>query len=176
MAVFNVIEHAELSSAVTVWTSGTFATSYDHLFITMSARLDSGYNSGGYWRFNSDAGNNYSMTDLQSYNASSVGTYYSTAGNAIGFTPFSGASSTANTFGSLTMWIPNYANTSYYKTVLITSGAESMTTTSSQYAVKRTAGLWQSTSAITSFNVHINGGHDFVQYSSYTVYGVTNDA
>jgi hypothetical protein len=172
MAVFNVIEHVELSSAVATWTSGTFATSYDHLFITMSARLDSGYNSAGYWRFNGDTGNNYSMTDLQSYNASSVGTYYSASNDGIGFPPFSGSSSTANTFGSLKMWIPNYANTSYFKPVLITSGAESMTTTSSQYAVKRTAGLYRSTSAITSFNVHINGGHDFVQYSSYTVYGV----
>ena len=172
MAVFNVIEHVELSSAVTTWNSGTFATSYDHLFITMSARSDhSYYTTGIYWRFNGDTGSNYSMTDLQT-TSESVGTYYVAGSDGIGFPPVSGGNSTANTFGTTKVWIPNYANTSYFKPVLITSGAENMSSSNSQYSLKRTAGLYRSTSAITSFNLHFNGGHDFVQYSSYTVYGV----
>lgn len=176
MAAFTVIEHVELSSAVATWNSGTFATSYDHLLITMSSRSDaSNYYTGIYWRFNGDTGSNYSMTDLQT-TSESVGTYYTAGSSGIGFPPSSGGNTTANTFCSMKVWIPNYANTSYFKPVLITSGSENMSSSNSQYGVKITAGLYSSTSAITSFNLYHNGGSDFVQYSSYTVYGVTNDA
>ena len=172
MAAFTVIEHDELSSPTATWTSGTFATTYDHLYIVMSARHSyANYYSATTWQFNGDTGSNYSFTDLQT--AGATPSTYQSSGTSIGYPPIPGASATASTFGSMKIWIPNYANTSNFKQILFSATAENASSTNSQWELKQTAGLWSSTSAITSFSVAINGGHDFVQYSSYTVYGVT---
>lgn len=173
MAAFTVIEHDELSSSTATWASGTFATTYDHLYIVMSARTDytASYSPGTMWQFNGDTGSNYSFTDLQA-NTGTPGTYQS-SGTSIGYPPISTSLATADTFGFITAWIPNYANTSNFKQILFSASAENASSTDSQWALKVTAGLWSSTSALTSFSVTNNGGGDFVQYSSYTVYGVT---
>ena len=42
MPAFTVIEHDELAAPAATWTSGTFATTYDHLYIVMSMRTDTG--------------------------------------------------------------------------------------------------------------------------------------
>ena len=84
-----------------------------------------------------------------------------------------GPSALADTFGTTTLWIPNYANTTNFKSIFFSSTAPNASTTNSQWALKLTAGMWSSTAALTSFSMGINGTHNFVQYSNYTVYGVT---
>ena len=172
MAVWNVIEHVELSSSAATWQSGAFPTTYDHLYIVMSARSDRNAYTGMLWQFGGNTSSLYSMTDLQTSSSSSVSGYRITNGSAIGYPPFSGGDSTADAFGSLTIWIPHYANTSNYKSMFFSASAENATNSNSEWEVKFTAGLWRSTSAVTSFSVSINGPAEFDTYSSYTVYGI----
>ena len=60
--------------------------------------------------------------------------------------------------------------------MFIRSSAPNNSTTNSQWEIKNTAGLWSSTAAITEIYFTINGGHDFKQYSSFTLYGINGAA
>jgi hypothetical protein len=90
--------------------------------------------------------------------------------NTISYT--SNAINTANTFGNLEIYIPNYASTSYAKSISADGVAETNSTTS---LVTLTAALWNSTSAINSVQVApYSGSYTFVQYSTAYLYGVKN--
>ena len=83
------------------------------------------------------------------------------------------ASSTADTFGSGTLWIPHYANTANFKQVLIQAACEGATTTDYQWGLALAAGLWSSTAAVNQITLGPLTGTNFVQYSTFTLYGVT---
>jgi hypothetical protein len=76
---------------------------------------------------------------------------------------------TSSTFGSMEIYIPNYAG-STNKSVLIDSVSENNGTTA--YAVL-TAGLWSNSAAITSITLLPEVGPNFVQYSTATLYGIS---
>lgn len=75
---------------------------------------------------------------------------------------------TANTFGSATIWLPNYAG-SGVKSVQIDATNENNTTTADSEIL---AGLWNSTAAINQITLTPFAGN-FAQYSTATLYGVT---
>ena len=77
---------------------------------------------------------------------------------------------TASTFSSHSIYIPNYANTSYAKSLSTESVQENNATASYAYMV---ASLWNNTSAITSFTIKPSSG-TFAQYSTAYLYGVKN--
>jgi hypothetical protein len=79
-----------------------------------------------------------------------------------------GATATSNTFSNIEAYVPNYAS-SNQKSVSIDAVGETNATT---IYMQLTAGLWASTSAITS--VEIVAANSFVQYSSFYLYGVKN--
>jgi len=81
------------------------------------------------------------------------------------FEPTAGA--TANTFGSGELYVPNYSNTSYNKSVSMDTVAE---TNGNDGINGLTAGLWSSTSAITS--IALVPGSSYIQYSTFYLYGV----
>jgi hypothetical protein len=81
-----------------------------------------------------------------------------------------GASSTANTFSNGELYIPNYAG-STNKSISMDLAAENNASTSS---LSLTAGLWATTSAITSIKLQSANGFNFVQYSTAYLYGVKN--
>ena len=84
----------------------------------------------------------------------------------------SNANNTANTFGNLEIYLPNYANTSYAKTISADGVAENNATAS---IATLTAALWDSTSAINSVQVTpYSGSYTFVQYSTAHLYGIKN--
>jgi len=83
-----------------------------------------------------------------------------------------GANATSSTFGNAELYIPNYTS-SNYKSYSADSIAESNTATMFMYL---NAGLWSNYSAITSINLAVQGGTNFVQYSTFTLYGVYKDA
>jgi len=101
---------------------------------------------------------------------------------AIGTTPVSfsinyglvgylGASqSTANTFGTADIYIPNYTS-SNYKSVS-TDAVLPSNTAANNYATL-SAFLWSSTAAVTRVTAY-SIGYDWVQYSSATLYGIKN--
>ena len=78
--------------------------------------------------------------------------------------------STSNTFGSTTFYIPNYASTSQYKSVSIDDTMENNATASYMDLI---AGIYSSNSAVTSITLDVDNGN-FVQYSTATLYGIKN--
>jgi len=78
------------------------------------------------------------------------------------------ANSTANTFSNIEVYIPNYTS-SNYKSWSADSVSENNATTA--YA-QLTAGLWSSTAAITSITFTAEASASFVQYSTFSLYGL----
>ena len=78
--------------------------------------------------------------------------------------------STTNSFGSATIYIPNYTS-SNFKSVSA-DVVQASSTASENYAVF-SAKLWSSTSAITSVTLKTGLG-TLVQYSSFYLYGIKN--
>jgi hypothetical protein len=175
MAAFTVIGHTELTGNATSIEFTSISGSYDHLCLEASLRVD----SSEYWQYgklqlgngSADTGSNYSMTSLYA----SSGT--PTSGRASGDTwidtwSIVGASALADTFGSTTMWIPNYANTANFKQVLISNVNPNNVTTTNQWMLGVFAGLWSSTSAVDVVKIS-PWANNLVQYSTVTLYGVT---
>ena len=80
------------------------------------------------------------------------------------------ATSTANTFGNIDIYIPNYASTTTYKSVSADGASEDNATT---IYMGLTAGLYLQNTAITSLSLKTDSGN-FVQYSTAYLYGVKN--
>jgi hypothetical protein len=81
-----------------------------------------------------------------------------------------GASSTSSTFSNNEVYIPNYAS-SNYKSVSIDSAQENNGTTAN---LDLNAGLYSSSSAISSLSIFSYSGNNFVQYSTFYLYGIRN--
>lgn len=79
-----------------------------------------------------------------------------------------GNSATANTFGNVEIYIPNYAG-SANKSFSSDGVAETNGTTTYMSMV---AGLWANTSPITSIAVKPATAVNFLQYSTATLYGI----
>ena len=76
--------------------------------------------------------------------------------------------STANTFASNDIYIPNYASASF-KSFSVDSVTENNGTEAYQLIL---AGLWSNTAAVNSITFVGNGGQTFLQYSSASLYGI----
>ena len=79
-----------------------------------------------------------------------------------------GSSATASTFGSLNVYIPNYASANN-KSVSVDTVNENNATAAT---AGLTAGLWSNAAAITSVKLTPETG-SFVQYSTATLYGIS---
>ena len=171
MAVWNVIDHDEFSGTATYWEKTSIGASYDHLCIKTSQRVDAAvYEQSTDLQFNGGGASVYSHTRLEARTTTPASA--SASGQAQILGPYStGASALADTFAISTIWIPNYANTSNYKPVIITMALPNNSTTDYQWRIMKTAGLWSSASAIDSIKLLTSGGN-FVQYSSFTLYGI----
>jgi len=78
---------------------------------------------------------------------------------------------TSNTFASNCLYIPNYAG-SNYKSISLDVVMENNATLAYSFLV---AGIWNSTSAITSIKLDpASGSENFTQYSTATLYGIKN--
>lgn len=173
MAAFTVIEHQELGAAAASVTFSSIPSSYDHLYLLISAR-SAGSGTNGYIRtqLNSDTGSNYSYTRLTASTATPSSSR-STSQTALGYWFITGDGNAADTFGVVKVWIPNYANTSNFKQVLSESVKEDATAADWYWGVRLEAGLWQSTAAIDTIHMVETDAENFMQYSSFTLYGVT---
>ena len=176
MATFNVINHQELSGSATTVTHSSISGSYDHLYGIVNARSDqSAWKTGMMIQFNNDTGANYGFTDIQAASGT-PSTYGQTNATAIGYPPIPGASATANAFSCSYFYIPDYTSTAKFTQLIFVSVAPSNSGTSAQWEVKQTAAIWKSTAAITEIDFTLNGGDDFVQYSTFTLYGINGAA
>jgi hypothetical protein len=143
---------------------------FTDLKLEISLRTNNADSYGfGYLRFNGVSSG--SATNLFGY-ATGVASQRSANDTQIPWSFWSSASTaTANTYGSSTMYIPNYTGSNFKSTNV---DAVTETNASSAYSVLQvfTAGLWPSTAAITSIAL-ITATGSFAQHSTFTLYGIT---
>jgi len=120
-------------------------------------------------RVNGDTASNYSYKFLRGGGSSADSGNNSTA-SFVYSGQIPATTSTSNTFENGAIYIPNYA-ASTYKSMSVDAVGEN--NSASAYAIF-TAGLWSSTSAITSLKLYPENGPLFVQYSTAYLYGVKN--
>jgi hypothetical protein len=174
MAVFTVIDHTELTGNATSYDVTSISASYDHLMLKVSARTD---RSGYYYdemdiTLNADTGTNYSTTTLYAGALAPASARNSGQTSGAFFDCTSGASG-ANIFSANTLWIPHYSNTANYKQVFHESAVENTSATDAQWYVLMGAMLWGATSAVDQITLTPEAGDNFVQYSTFTLYGIT---
>lgn len=133
---------------------------YDDLLILVSDRSDrSAVNDAVMIRCNGTT-----VTGLRLFGSGSSTT--STAGfSAINVA----GSATANTFSNIKFYISNYSSSTSAKPASLDAVGENNTTTAYQTIA---AGLFNSTSAVTSIVLYQETGTNFVQYSSASLYGI----
>ena len=175
MPAFTVIDHTEIGSGgAASWTKSSIPSTYDHLMLNISARSTKATYVGNMkMQFNADSGTNYSQTRLNASTATPNSSRGTSKTSIYWGLILTGANVTANTFGSVNVWIPNYANTSNYKQVMIDGTVENNSTTNNLWTLQLCAALWQSTSALNQITIADLDSTDFVQYSTFTLYGVT---
>ncbi len=182
MPVFTVIDHQEFSSAATEWAKTSIPDSYDHLLIKASVRSTRASADYGAFTFKL---NSVSSPSVASYNVITMDTSTQgsiTSGDADGYTSEfqagwqPAADAEADTFGAVTIWVPNYSQGDYYKQVLITQCFANESGSDDEWQVSTRACLFRfsgtDTRAITTVAMRRNW-NDFAQYSSFTLYGIT---
>jgi hypothetical protein len=120
-------------------------------------------------KINGDNGSNYSTTSLRA--ATSVITYRNANDSSAQFGLGNGPLTGSNTFGNTEIYIPNYAG-SNFKTSLVSGVSEDNSNASTMFRILQ-AGLWRNTSPVTSLSFTSLGGGNFVQYSTFSLYGIT---
>lgn len=166
--------YGELISSVTVGAGGASSIdftsipgTYTDLCIVVSARSANADVSD--WLLVSFNGSTSSFTTRTLIgDTGSVDSY--TLANRLGF--INGNSATANTFGSMAVYIPNYAgstNKSYSVEAVNETNSSSAGNSGRQTIV---AGNWANTAAITSISLLQFGG-TIQQYSTAYLYGLT---
>ena len=139
---------------------------YTDLKLVVSGRGTSAFASSG----------NYYVIKPNGLNTNLSGKYLISIGTSVAtgsFQPFgymSASDYTASVFGNSVHYISNYTSANY-KTFSSEDTAES--NASIMYAVNIGSGLWSSTDAITSLTLTPGGGN-FAQYTTATLYGVSN--
>jgi hypothetical protein len=114
-----------------------------------------------------DSGTNYSRTFLQGYGSGAFSGRNSTQ-SSISLDQVSGNGTTANSFGSAELTVPDYKQNSF-KSVLGDLVWENNSTTDNNIVAM--AGLWRNTNAITSIRLSLS--ENFLQNSTFSLYGVT---
>lgn len=166
----------QLIQTVTVGSGGaasieftSIPQTYTDLLLVYSTRAAT-TGSDGSARFNSDTGSNYSYRKLGgngSVTSSDSGTSQTSFTRVGRVNP---SSATANVFSSNSMYIPNYTS-SNNKSISIEGVSEN---NASSANIDLIAGLWSNSAAITSIALQIDGGGNFAQYSSASLYGIKN--
>lgn len=169
-----LIAKASLGSTASSVSIQDIPATYSDLYIFFSGRSDySGATNGGVTdavvRVNNDSGNNYSYRVLYGTNTT-VGSFSGSSVSSLHFGNVPTANSTASTFCSHEIYIPNYAG-STNKSLSLTTARE---TNAAAGDIRAIAGLWSSTSAITRVDVIADyPGGSFVSGTSIYVYGIT---
>ena len=143
---------------------------YTDLCVVVSCRkslsMGIGYSS---INFNGDSGSNYGYVFL---NGSGTGIFQNlTSPSTFLFFTSDDQANTSNTFGSTSIYIPNYVSNTGFKSVYTHCVSENNSAGSAFMDLH--SGIWRSTSAITSIVLADTlTSSSFVQYSTATLYGV----
>ena len=161
------IASTELSTAASTVTFDNIPQGYTDLKIVGSIRNSAAdTNTDTKINFNS---NTSSYSGIRIYgNGTSAGSDTSSPANGFYFAlTGEGTNWTANTFSNGEIYIPNYAS-SNTKSM---SGDAVAENNASAASVQLTAGIWANSAAITSITL-TSGNGNFVQYTTFTLYGI----
>ena len=171
-ANYVLLERIELNaSAASVTFANIPQSGYTDLKIVLSARVTDGAAVANsiYMKMNSLTTSIYSQKALEGNGASASSFSQSGVDNAVRVAITNGSGSTASTFSSSEIYIPNYTS-SNNKSVSIDTVAETNATT--QY-MNMLAYLVSSTAAISSLTFSVeSSGVAFAQYSTFSLYGL----
>ena len=178
MACWNVIDHDEFLSGANSYTKSSIPSSYDHLCFIASIRTDASvYTDYCEFYLNNDSTTSkYSQVYVSSgIIGGSMGSSQAKSASAtLGYGgEVCGASALADTFSTVKMWIPNYANTSNYKQILGQIATPNTDATNYRWNLYLSSSIFLDTSAVDQFTYMVYGGSDdMVQYSTFTLYGI----
>ena len=144
------------SNAATV-TFSSIPGTYTDLVVIMSAKNTSSNNNGKF-TLNNDTSSLYSNTYLYG-NGSVAG-----SGRITNNSDFYTADISTSNYGSMSIHLMNYANTTTYKTVLLRGNDAGLNAAA-------WVGLYRSTSAITRIDISSYGG-DLASGSTFSLYGI----
>jgi hypothetical protein len=168
MANYVLLERIELNaSAASITFANIPQTGYTDLKVVVSARDSSTADAAGNLYNISFNGSTTTYTNILLYgdgaSAGSASVYTRMAGEAT----TSATGSTANTFGNGEIYIPNYTSANYKS--WSSEGVAERNATNAYAALN--AGLWSTTSAITSVAISPNSG-SWVANSTFSLYGL----
>lgn len=160
-----LIQHQELGSAQASLTFSSIPQSFTDLYLVFSARSD-----------RTGVGTDDTVVRLNGSSSNqSTRILWGTGSSAASLTdtqPLIGeyptATNTASTFGSYQLYVPNYTG-STAKSFSADGVGENNGTTSYQSIA---AGLYNSTSAVTSIEIRTGSGSNLSQYTSATLFGI----
>lgn len=133
--------------------SGTSNT-YDFMRITLNADNSALYSTTLLWGFGTSTGSSRSSSQVI------LQTNFAISGNT----------ATSNTFGSSEFYFPNYAGSA---NKVISSTSLSETNAAGSTEIDNVAGLYRSTSAISSIKLDLSG-NNFLTGSRFDLYGIKN--
>ena len=148
-------------------TFSSIPSTYTDLVLLTSIRCSTTEDTA-YLRFNNDSGANYSFRRLIS-DGTTASSSSATAQAQLALQFMAQSNYTANTFSNNAVYIPNIAS-SNQKSASFDSVNETNATNPRMLIA---AGLWSGTAAINRLDL-IPGLGNFAQYSTFTLYGVSN--
>ena len=164
-----IAKHVLGSSAATLDLDNIPGT-YTDLLVLVSGRCDDATASFGIEnvsiRFNNST-SNFTTRMIRNLDGSVSSSSWSSG--FIGDAP--NANATASTFGSIEVYVPNYAGATN-KSFSVTAVTESNGSVGSDMSHALTAGLWSNTAAITRIGFTV-GSDNWVSGSSFFLYGIT---
>lgn len=166
---FSSIATTTLSTSQSTITFSSIPATYKHLQIRAIGRTDRASNVDGFRiQFNNITTTSQYRSHFLGGNGSTV--FSGDEGGTAGVVNqrFSANSSTASMFGVAVIDILDYANTDKRKTVRCLGGTDQ----NGSGELYLTSGVWLDTSAITEIDIVPNVGTNFVQYSSFALYGI----
>lgn len=164
-----LITRVDISTPTTTVTFSSIPNTYTDLVLLCSLRMDIvGTNAGSAsLRFNNDSGANYTHTRLRGDGTTvDVGNAAST-NQIIVFNNCCSNGNEAGTFSSSTIYLPGYADSN----PKLSGEFHASENSNINAYINYQAGRWTST-AITQIN--LIGAANFVQYSSFSLYGIKN--
>jgi hypothetical protein len=145
-------------------------STYTHLQLRWILRTSrtSATADGVFFRFNADSGSNYRTHSLGGDGSSA---YAGASGSATGspqIAPAPSSTATASVFSAGVFDILDYANTSKNKTIRNLTGFDA---NGSGY-IELDSAVWLSTTAVNQLTIYPVVGPNFLQYSSFALYGI----
>jgi len=163
----------------TVGSGGTTAVTFNNipqgftdLVIQSSARIVGSGSMSMYMIFNSDTSNSYGQTRIGG-DAAGVFADHDNFTQAITYLNIPSASNTANVFSNSEMRINDYSDGNF-KSYFLDSVTENNSNTATNLYQMGIAGSYIKTDPITSIQIRELTGGTFAQYSTFTIYGVSN--